>query len=105
LIAIPGFGRRYLNSGHPVLRYVSEAPYPFYILHQTVIVTIGYFVVQRTMGIWLQFLFINIAAASMTVLVYEVLVKRTNVTRCLFGMKLRRCTREHESLHVVRQDT
>jgi glucan biosynthesis protein C len=105
LIAILGFGRRYLNFSHPVLRYASEVAYPFYILHQTVIVTIGCFVVQWTMGIWPQFLVISIVAASTTVLLYEVLVKRTNVTRFLFGMKLKRRTSEHEPLHVVRQET
>jgi glucan biosynthesis protein C len=105
LIAILGFGRRYLSFDHPILKYASEAAYPFYILHQTVIVIIGYYVVQWSMGIWLQFLAVNVVAASVTILVYEVLVKRTNVTRFLFGMKPMRLKNRHESRHVVRQET
>ena len=105
MIAILGFGRRYLSFDHPILKYASEAAYPFYILHQTVIVIIGYYVVQWSMGIWLQFLAVNVVAASVTILVYEVLVKRTNVTRFLFGMKPMRLKNRHESRHVVRQET
>ena len=33
LVAILGLGRRYLKSNNGILRYASEASYPFYILH------------------------------------------------------------------------
>jgi len=45
LIALLGYGYKYLNFGHPMLRYANEAAYPFYILHQTILVAVGYFVV------------------------------------------------------------
>lgn len=86
LIAILGFGHRRLNASSALLRYASEASYPFYILHQTVIVAIGYYVVRWDMGIAAKFGLIVVASFAATLAGYEV-VKRFNPTRWLFGMK------------------
>ena len=43
LLAIMGFGMKHLNFFTPRLKYANEAVLPFYILHQTVIVCLGYF--------------------------------------------------------------
>jgi peptidoglycan/LPS O-acetylase OafA/YrhL len=90
LMAILGFGKKCQSFNHPVLRYASEAAYPFYILHQTVIVLIGYYVVQWHLSILLKFLIINATALIATVSVYEMLIRRVNVSRFLFGLKPRR---------------
>jgi hypothetical protein len=44
LFAILGFGMKFLAFDRPVLRYANEGVLPFYILHQTVLLCIGYFV-------------------------------------------------------------
>jgi glucan biosynthesis protein C len=87
LVTILGFGRRYLNRTNPILRYAAEGSYPFYILHQTVIVIIGFFVVQGTESITVKYLLMVIASLAATTLLYDLVVKRTNLTRFLFGMK------------------
>ena len=46
ILAILGFGRKQLNFGTAFLRYANEAVLPFYILHQTVLLAVGYLVVQ-----------------------------------------------------------
>lgn len=38
IVAILGYGARYLNRGGPVLRYLTIGVFPFYIVHQTIIV-------------------------------------------------------------------
>ena len=38
IVAILGYGARYLNRGGPWLRYLTLGVFPFYIVHQTVIV-------------------------------------------------------------------
>ncbi len=86
LVAILGYGQQYLNKESKVLRYASEMAYPFYIWHQTVIVTIGFYVLQWQAGVAVKYLAISIASLVMTILLCE-LVKLTNVTRFLFGMK------------------
>jgi len=105
LIAFLGFGRKRLNFSNRALKYASEAAYPFYILHQTVIVIIGTYVVQWNIGVWPKFLIISLASTLAILLVYEVLVKRTTVTRFLFGMRPKRRKRKRGLLHAVRQET
>ncbi len=87
LVAILGFGKRYLNRSNPFLRYAAEGSYPFYILHQTVIVVIGYFIVQGTENIALKYILIVALSFAATTLLYDLAVKRTFLTRFMFGMK------------------
>lgn len=87
LIALLGFGQRMLNFSNRLLRYAAEGSYPFYILHQTVIVIIGHFVVKWGTVIAVKYTVIAAASLMGTVLAYDLLVRRTNLTRFLFGMK------------------
>jgi len=87
LVTILGFGRRYLNQTNSFLRYATEGSYAFYILHQTVIVVIGFFVVQGTESIALKYLLIASASLAATTLLYDLAVRRTGLTRFLFGMR------------------
>lgn len=70
-----------------VERYANEAVLPFYILHQTVIVAIGFYVVQWNTSTLTKFLVISLASLVVTLLVYEIVIKRIKVARLLFGMK------------------
>jgi len=45
ILAIWGFGRQHLNFSTPSLRYANQAVLPFYVMHQTVLLVVGYFVV------------------------------------------------------------
>jgi peptidoglycan/LPS O-acetylase OafA/YrhL len=87
LLAILGFGMVHLNVNTPFLKYANEAVLPFYILHQTVIVTVGYFVVQWPIPDLLKFLIILSTSFVIVIVLYEFLVRRVNVLRVLFGMK------------------
>jgi len=87
LLAIVGFGMKRLNFNTPLLKYANEAVLPFYILHQTVIVSLGYFVVQWAIPDWLKFVFILTASFLVSMGLYESLVRRNNPLRILFGMK------------------
>lgn len=90
LIAILGYGRQFLNFTNRFLRYQSEASYPVYILHQTIIVVIGYFGIRWPVGVLPKFLVIVAASVFATFAIYEIFVRRTNITRFLFGMRPRK---------------
>ncbi|MFC2030915.1 acyltransferase [Chloroflexota bacterium] len=90
VIAILGYGRRFLRSSDRFLGYTAEASYPAYILHQTVIVIIGFYVVQWQVGIPAKYATILLLSLIATMLIYDLLVKRFNVTRFLFGMRLKK---------------
>ena len=87
LLMVLGYGRHYLSFNHPALRYANEAVYPFYILHQTVIVLLGYQFVYGNWSIPAKFLLVVAGTFSFTWLIYEFLIKRFNVLRVAFGMK------------------
>ena len=89
VLATLGFGRRYLNFGKPFLAYANEAVLPFYILHQTVLLGVGYFVVQWAIPDLLKWVIILVVSFAVIMVLYEFLVRRYNVLRFLFGMKLR----------------
>ena len=47
IVAIVGYGRKYLTKGGKVLDYLNKACFPVYILHQPVIVVIAYYLVSN----------------------------------------------------------
>jgi glucan biosynthesis protein C len=90
IIAILGFGSRYLNFNKRFLGYANEAVLPFYILHQTIILIIGFFVLQWSMGIAPKYFIITTSSFIAIMAIYELLVRRINVLRFLFGMRLKK---------------
>jgi len=87
IVAILSYGRRYLSFSNRFLNYASETVLPFYIWHQTVIVVIGFYVVRWHASILAKYIVISTASLVSIIVLCEVLVKRTNVTRFLFGMR------------------
>lgn len=72
--------------------YASEAVLPFYVLHQTVIVLLGFYVVDWSIHATLQYLVICAASLGAILAIYDLAVRRTRPTRFLFGMKTRRAS-------------
>jgi peptidoglycan/LPS O-acetylase OafA/YrhL len=88
VLTILGFSLMYLNFNSPVLSYANEAVLPFYILHQPVLLSVGYFVVQWTIPAALKFIVIDAVSFAIIMTLYEYIVRRVNHLRFLFGMKL-----------------
>ena len=69
--------------------YAGEAQLPFYVLHMTPIVVIGFYVVQWEVNALVKYLVIVLAALAVALVVYDIGVRRTRLTRFLFGIKPR----------------
>jgi len=82
-----GFGRQYLSFGNRLLSWARDASYPIYILHQTVIILIGYFVIRQPWAPWTKYWVVAASTLVTCVLLYEFLVRRVGVLRFAFGMK------------------
>jgi glucan biosynthesis protein C len=89
LTAIIGIGSHLLNFTNRVLRYASDAVLPVYILHQTLIITIGFYVINWNIGVAPKYFFIAIATLVSSLAIYE-LIRTNNVTQFLFGLRLKR---------------
>jgi glucan biosynthesis protein C len=87
LVAICAFASRHLRFTNGFLKYANEAVLPFYILHQTVILTIGYYIVRLQTSLVLEYLLIALSSLAVILALYELLIRRVNVLRVLFGMK------------------
>jgi glucan biosynthesis protein C len=90
ILALLAYGKRFLNFTNRFLKYFAEGAYPIYILHQTVLVAIAFFVVQWSIGAGAKYAIIVVSSFAGTILAYHILVRRTNITRFLFGMKHRK---------------
>jgi hypothetical protein len=88
LIAIIGFGEKYLNFNNQFLRYANEAVLPFYILHQFVLLLIGYWVVQWQFNALVKYIVIASLSLITIMGLYDLIIKRFQVIRFLFGLKL-----------------
>jgi len=64
----------------------NEAVLPVYVLHQTVIVAIAFAVVSYPIPAGLKYLIVATSSLAVTLMLFQ-LVRRTQVTRFLFGMK------------------
>lgn len=86
IVALIGFGRRLLDRPSRPLAYLAEGSYALYILHQTVIVLLAFYLI-RLPGPWaVQWVALLAATVLVTFALYE-LVRQVNPLRFLFGMK------------------
>ncbi|HSP08906.1 MAG TPA: acyltransferase family protein [Candidatus Dormibacteraeota bacterium] len=86
-MAVLAMGLIWLNRSNAVMRYGAESALPVYIIHHPIVVILGSFIVAWDLPLPLRFLLLVSFAMAVTVLVYEFGIRRTNVTRFIFGLK------------------
>jgi len=83
-------GIRFLDFSDKRLDYFREASYPFFLVHQPVIVFIAFYAVQWKVALLIKLLVVVIGSLALTLGVYELLVRHINPVRAVFGMKPRK---------------
>jgi glucan biosynthesis protein C len=78
---------KYLNNKSRMVAYGNEAVLPFYIMHQTIILMVGWFIIQLELSIPVKYVIISITSFVLIIAFYEFLIKRINALRFLFGMR------------------
>ena len=99
ILFVLSLGAKYLNFNKRGLNYCNEAVLPFYILHQTVILCIGWFAIRWDIGILPKYFIISAASFVLIILIYELLISRFNVVRFFFGMRAKRSTPARSIAH------
>ncbi len=87
VVCMLSLGAKRLNFTHSRLADANEAVLPFYLFHQTIILCVGWFVIRWGLGILPKYLIIAVISFPTILLLYELLVRRFNVVRFLFGMR------------------
>jgi len=72
---------------HHLGAYANEAVLPFYVLHETVIVVVAYLVLSWPVAAGVQYGVIALVSLAATLLLYDLGVRRSPLTRFLFGLK------------------
>ncbi len=88
ILALFGYAAKYLNTQSSTLTYANQAVYPFYILHQTVTVSLGFYLKDMEWGFWTKFVILVSGTFLISWLLYEFLIRRWNFLRPLFGLKM-----------------
>jgi len=90
MIFVVYFGMRFLNVSNKLIQYGNEAVLPFYVLHYAVIVAMAYFFLPWHVDLVVKFLLVSTLSLAVTLALYEGLIRRFNISRRLFGMKLKK---------------
>jgi hypothetical protein len=94
ILTILGFAKKYLNFNNSFLQFTNQAVYPFYILHQTIIVAAGYYIVQLNIPILPKLILLILITFISIFLIYKYLIKPFILIRILFGVKFRKRKQE-----------
>lgn len=86
ILTIFGFSTIYLNRDNRFLKYANNAVYPFYILHQTITVAIGYYIMNLNISSLFKLIILTIGTLGLCVLLYEIL-RRSKLVSPLLGIK------------------
>lgn len=87
IVAVLGFGRRHLRAlDGPVLAYLREAVFPFYLLHQTIIVAAAYALRPAGLPLALEALALLVITLLGCVAGFEI-ARRTPWLRPLMGLR------------------
>ncbi len=86
-ISAIGYARKYLNINSDLRKIANEAIYPFYLLHQPVIVVTGYYIVRWDIPAIVKFVLILSISFFVTISIYQLIIYRINFFRIIFGLK------------------
>lgn len=80
-------GMRYLDFRNKWLDYGQDIIVPFFLLHQPVIIILAYYVVQWETSLSVKLLVVVLGSFVITLGLCELLIRRIEPARALFGMK------------------
>jgi hypothetical protein len=86
IAAVLGWGHRYLNRPFRWLPYAREAVFPWYILHQSVMLALAYWLIPLKLGPVLEPSLTLLGTVAGCAMLHECVIRRTRWLRPLFGL-------------------
>lgn len=87
MLTMLGYAGQYLQTSPALLRQTIELIYPFYILHQTIIVALAFYIVQWNAGIPAKATSLLLLSLLATCSICYALIRPFNILRLSFGLK------------------
>ncbi|RYY76902.1 MAG: hypothetical protein EOO52_05260 [Gammaproteobacteria bacterium] len=88
ILALIAWAQYWFRESNPSLRYLNRGVYCFYIVHQTLIISVAYFLVPKKLGATLEPLLIILVVAIGCILLFEI-IRRLPVLPIFFGIQKR----------------
>jgi len=89
IISVFAFGYKYLNRPSKTLSYLSQAAYPVYIVHMIFLYLGSLLIFPLDIGVSFQFVLVLMFTGVGCFALYELVIRRVNFIRPLFGLKMR----------------
>lgn len=86
IVALIGIADRYWNRDHPSRTTLAEAVFPFYIIHQTIIVVVGWYLLQAGVGALPSFVAL-LAATTLGCWLFYAIGRNIGWLRPLIGLQ------------------
>ena len=87
ILMILGYASEYLKKKNKWIGYLNEGVYPYYILHQTILIVMAYYLTPYSLGGIIEPIVVILVTFIGCGVGYEV-IRRFKVTRLLFGLKI-----------------
>lgn len=88
-LALLGLAMRYLTFTTRPQRYLTYAAFPVYLLHMPILTICAYYVLKLPSPWYIQLLLIVAVTVTLAFGIFDLVVRRTPVTRFLFGVPRR----------------
>ena len=86
IMALGGFALVHLNRDSAAKRYLNTAIYPVYVLHQTIMVLVAYWLLETGLPVSVKFTIVAVTAVVGCALLYEGVIRRLGRAGVLFGL-------------------
>jgi len=89
ILSVFAFGYTHLNRPGKALTYLSQAAYPVYILHMIFLYLGAVLIFPLDIAVPLQFILVLLFTGAGCFAFYELIIRRVNIIRPLFGLKMK----------------
>jgi Acyltransferase family len=87
-LALLGLAMRYLTKPTPALAYLAPAAFPVFVLNTPIQAVSTFYILQLPVYWVVQLVLILVVTLALAFVMYEYVLRRTAVTRFLFGIKV-----------------
>jgi hypothetical protein len=87
MITILAYVKESFSHESPLLTYLNKAALPFFIMHQTIIIILGYYVIAMDISVFAKFWLILMGSLLISFAIYEGLIQRFTFLNIIFGIK------------------
>jgi len=87
ILMILGYASEYLQRNNKWIAYLNQGVYPYYILHQTILIVVAYVLSSYSLGAVIEPIIVILATFIGCAIGYEI-IRHFKLTRLLFGLKI-----------------